>query len=64
MGTQTKFDPVNYLDQLKRCEIENLKHLNSALDCDLEMCEMQELCRHLNCSVAGLLDRVAEEIHL
>lgn len=50
-----KFDPATYLDQLKRCNIENEQHLIKALDLDLDVNEMRLLCQHLNCNASGLI---------
>jgi AraC-like DNA-binding protein len=51
-----------YLNQLKRCYFESITQIGQAIDHDLDVYQLKELCRHLGCSVSEVVERVAEEV--
>lgn len=67
METKVRYNPIwpeIYLDQLKRCDIHTISHLENVLNQELDMADMQMLCRHFNTNVSGVVKAVAHEIGL
>ena len=63
MTTQTKiFNAGEYIDQLKRCDIETISHLEKALNEDLTVNELCQVCRRLKTNCGGIVRAVAIEL--
>lgn len=58
------FDPAEYIEQLKRCDITTIAHLEKAISEDLDMTETAALCRYYHANAGGVVKAVAKELKI
>lgn len=61
-STEAIFDPKVYIEQLKRCDIETIAHLESALNQDCDVQELTMLCRYYHTDAGGIVHKIAAEL--
>jgi len=56
------FNPTRYLNDLKRCNIETVEHLERVLNEDLDCEQWRLLCQKFNTNAGGIVRAIASAL--